>query len=123
MFRKKGLERTYSGSGVMELSKSVAKLEGDWNNAFSSMYFSAIGHSPHEQKAEIGCRACLYQHQAFKGDYLCLNAGDEVPDLSNFQSGDRLYEFRNEASSVSFITDHCKEGEELTVELYSRANF
>lgn len=103
-----------------ESSKNVGKK---WNDEFSSIYFASNGKNTKLTKAKEGCRVCLYEHTHYSGDYLCLLAKENVKDLDKFSSGDFLYEFANEASSVDFITDLCNDDESLSLQLFSKTNY
>lgn len=116
LYNKKKLTRTKAGGGVLALSASNSNLGKGWNNKISSISFAPNGVNLHEEKAAGGCRVCLYEHDNYRGDYVCTDS-----KLANLRKTEP--KFNNKTTSVQIITDDCKKGDVLTATLYTKADF
>lgn len=134
-YHKPGFKRQQdTQNDIAEYSRSVGNVGTVHNDAFSSIYFSDMGVNTFKTTAAGGCRACLYEHTNFRGEYVCLSFTDQgmaqagnsftaIPKLSEVSSVDSTVNFGNKASSVQFITDHCNPGDKLELELHTDSNY
>ena len=122
-YDRKEFQVDKKGKGYTVAKSSTGYVGKNWNNKISSVYFSAEGENPTLEKAKGGCRVCLYDIVNRKGQYVCVNAGQNVADMNKVKAGADIIKFRNKASSVQFISDHCRVGAQLTLELFGQASY
>ncbi len=116
LYNKKDLTRTKSGGGALELGQSSKDLGKGWKNNISSVAFVPTGINVHEERASGGCRVCLYEHDKYRGGYVCTDS--RLADLRKTEP-----KFNNKATSVQLITDGCTKGDTIKVTLYSKADY
>ncbi|WP_460019905.1 peptidase inhibitor family I36 protein [Magnetospira thiophila] len=121
LYRKNNYVRKANGSGVTEVTSSVADLGKGVRNTASSLYFAADGKNPYEVPASGGCRVCMYDRADHKGEYMCVN--DNIPDMGRYRIAGEFYDFNNKASSVQVIRDACQKNDAMELEIYTKPNF
>jgi peptidase inhibitor family I36 len=121
-YKKKELKRDKSGDGVMVAIKSIRNLNKEFRNTISSVLFSKDADNPEESLARTGCRVCLYEHDNYKGNYICTDSAIKSLNKEYNELYDIDIKLNNNITSVQIIRDNCPAGMDVFATLFSNDN-